>query len=142
MNAFDIGDPIYDALELYQGKAYRGSESLPERGKTAADLIRYERDELGNSEAFKHITPELEAYLNQFPHCELICVTRTIRAARHYGECMADVYEVYLKPHARILANDGGDGGFLLWNRSPIGSGCPALNVQVSRQCEIDFTLP
>jgi hypothetical protein len=73
-------------IKVYKGKAYRvetGSEYKPE-AKTAADVIRYEQEELGNSDI--NISPEKLAELEKRPATDIIWVTRKSEDAAKYGQ--------------------------------------------------------
>lgn len=86
--------------ETYKGPAYRsetGSERRPE-AKTAADVIRYEQDELGNTDIV--VTPEKLKELEQRPATDIVWVTRDKLEAARYGTERENIDE---KPSAKDI---------------------------------------
>lgn len=99
-------------LPPYEGRAWRCESGYEnERGTTAADVVRFERDELGN----EHINPDADVLtaLEAVPHTRLVWACRTAQDARRYGN---EPYEVIVGHDARIVADDP-DGGYLIWIR-------------------------
>jgi len=82
-----------------------------ERGTTAADVVLFERDELGNDDI--NPPPAVLVVLAQEPAEAVIWVTETEQQARRYGQ---HPRQVALGPDPVILAEDG-DHGFLIWLR-------------------------
>jgi hypothetical protein len=86
---------------LYRG----GPDSEMPRGLTAADVIAYEREELGNS-----ITVNGEYDLPSIAARELVWLTATPEDAAEYGE----VTECPVVEPVRVIATDP-FGGMLVW---------------------------
>ncbi len=75
----------YTPTNIYKGKAYRfetGTETHPD-AKTAADVIRYEQDELGNTDL--GVSPEKLKELEKRPATDIVWVTRDKVEAARYG---------------------------------------------------------
>lgn len=89
---------------VYTGFRARGS---------AADVVRYETEELGND---LELPVSLE-YLETYPASDLIWVTATPEDALRYG---SDVDEIPLNPENTVIGTDG-DGGYLVLNWRPNG---------------------
>jgi hypothetical protein len=76
---------------IYKGGAYRyetGTEIHPD-AKTAADVIRYEQEELGNTDL--GVSPEKLKELENRPASDIVWVTRTKEAAAKYGDQREDI---------------------------------------------------
>ncbi len=85
----------------YTGPAYRtetGSERHPE-AKTAADVIKFEEEELGNDLG---ITPAKLKELEKRPATDIVWVTRTKEEAATYGTAREDIGE---EPSAEDIEN-------------------------------------
>ena len=98
------------------GWHYRYGEWSAPDDVSAADVIRFEQDYLGN--AHLGISPEVIAELERRPSRDLIWVCRSKGEARQFvpeGICdtKADLQTVYITANCRVLAEDG-DGGLLL----------------------------
>jgi len=110
----DMSDLI-SKQPLFEGKAYRvdiPNWGIPSRA-TAADVVRFEREELGN---VLEVPPDLLKELDKYHYSEVIWVTRTLEDAEEYlseGMSRADITEIPVGEGARIMADDGG-GGFLV----------------------------
>ena len=101
-------------LALYEGDAWRCESGYEnDRGTSAADVVRFERDELGN----EHINPgpDVLAALESIPYARLVWACRSAQDAMRYGN---EPYEVIVGHDARIVADDP-DGGYLIWIRDP-----------------------
>lgn len=102
-----------DALPRYAGEAFRADSGFwPESDTSAADVLRFERDELGNADVV--IDPVIERVLDRVGAESVVWVCRTARDARRFGD---DIVPVVLTADTRILVADDGDGGLLLWLR-------------------------
>jgi hypothetical protein len=101
----------------YTGNAYRvetGSERRPE-AKTAADVIRFEQEELGNDDM--GVSPEKIKELENIPAKDIVWVTRDKQvAADLYGDSNIDIVEDYTKEvrGGEIIADIGEDGVLVL----------------------------
>ena len=98
-----------ERLPQWKGKAYRTySGYKPSKTDTAADVVRYEQEELGNELGISDdIIKELESY----PAGRVVWITRTKTAAKRYGEPVT----INIPPGSRILCPDDGDGGSLIF---------------------------
>ncbi len=97
------------------GTFYRGVGMFDEfkvRGRTAADIINYERDELGNDDTARAfvIAKCRKMDLSKIPASSLLWVTPKREVAAHYG----DVRTTHLTKKALVLAADGDDGYLVL----------------------------
>ena len=101
--------------EKWAGKAYRVESNLLIGGKTAGDVVRFERDELGNVGDFAHITDEKLRELDNYSAKNIAWVTKTFEDAKRYSETpdFSDIDEFELS--GEIIATDG-DGGYLVLN--------------------------
>ena len=98
---------VSSRLPEWQGKAYRSETGYTHgRETTAADVTRYEQEELGNKLG---ISKEVVAELENRPATDVVWVTKTKRAASRYGTPI----EHDLPVGSKILAEDG-DGGYLI----------------------------
>lgn len=68
--------------KVYEGKAYRYDTGQRFVGKTAADIARFEQEELENELG---ITPKKLAELENYPASQLVWVARTKRGAARYA---------------------------------------------------------
>lgn len=94
-------------MKFWKGKAYRSPTGFRHaRGKTAADVVRYEQDELGNDYG---ITEKTLVEMEKYSANDLEWVTKTRDSAKRYGE----PEEEYIPSGSRIIAEDG-DGGYLV----------------------------
>jgi len=114
----------------YKGGAYRSptqNMGIP-RGATAADVIRFESEELGNKQGFAHLTPEKLAELEKRPAGDLVWVSPDKKTAATYGQedigaetTDADIERVsdFTGDVAggEIIAEDG-DGGYLVLKKT------------------------
>jgi len=107
--------PRLDELPIYEGRAWRSETGYQhDRGSTAADVVRYEQDDLGNDLGVSDgLLSELET-ISAEDGRTLVWVTRTKKDAARYGG--AKPFPV--SPGAVILAEDG-DGGCLVLNEYP-----------------------
>ena len=91
----------------FSGKAYRADTGfVQDEGATAADVVRYEQETLGNKMG---VTPEVISSLEGRPAEDIVWVTKTKKDAARYGEAR----EVTIPPGSTVIAEDG-DGGFLV----------------------------
>lgn len=97
----------------WEGPAYRAESGYThDKGQTAADVVNYEQQTLGNQLG---VTDKVLAELKNRPANDVVWVTKTKTAARRYGP--ESLHE--LPEGSRVLAEDG-DGGFLvLKGRAP-----------------------
>jgi len=108
-----------DDLPRYPGQeAYRAPTGYePERGATAADVVRFEMEELGNDLV---VSPAIRAALGQFPATRLVWVARTPGVAARYGERAGHETEstpvetLAMGEPDLIVATDGEDGYLVL----------------------------
>jgi len=102
--------------KLWTGEAYRAETGYKhDAGTTAADVIRYEQDVLGNDYG---ITPEELKVLELYPADDVVWVTRTKEDAARYGDSIEDVVEHEIPEGSTIIAEDG-EGGFLVLKNRP-----------------------
>ena len=104
----------------YSGKAYRVDSGFwHERGTTAGDVVRFERDELENIDDFAHITDEKLAELDKYPAKNVVWVTKTYEDAKRYSTepDFSDIDEFDLT--GEILGEDG-DGGYLVFMKNTL----------------------
>lgn len=95
------------------GTAWRADSGYHHnRGVSAADVIRFERDELGNDWPCL-IPPALLSELEEYSANELIWVSRSRRIARLYGKPS----QVTLCRDARVVYED--EDGTLVLNSKP-----------------------
>ena len=83
-----------DRLPAYEGEAFRTPSGFSQdRGTTAGDVVRYERDELGNVETFSNVTDDILRELDQYPAEDIVWVGRNREVAARYdsGEGMENV---------------------------------------------------
>ena len=97
------------------GTFYRGVGMFDEfkvRGRTAADIINYEWDELGNDDTARAfvIAKCRKIDLSKIPASSLLWITPRREVAEHYG----DVRTIHLPKRALVLAADGDDGYLVL----------------------------
>ena len=96
-----------DSLPVFSGPAYSADTGYEhDRRATAADVVRYEIEELGNQH---QVAPEVMDELGRIPARKLIWVTTKKSHARRYGK----PEQIQLPTNSRIIANDP-DGGFLV----------------------------
>lgn len=114
--------------EIYQGKAFRVDSMFSHsRGTTAGDVVRYERDELGNVENFAHITDNDLKKLDKYPAKSIVWVTKTFEDAKRYSNNndFSDIDEFEL--NGRIIGEDG-DGGYLVLINNNLNEGSVPYN--------------
>jgi hypothetical protein len=102
--------------EKWTGKAYRVESGFSNlRDTTAGDVVRFERDELGNVGDFAHITDEKLKELNNYSAHDIAWYTKNFEDAKRYSETddFSDIEEYELS--GEIIATDG-DGGYLVLN--------------------------
>lgn len=87
-------------------KWWRTDTGFPRHQYTAAAIVRFERDELGNA---MNISGEILSQLEHIPGSDLIWVCRHHRDACRYG-----TPELIAIEHCTVMGDDG-DGGTLLW---------------------------
>ena len=97
------------------GTFYRGVGMFNEfkvRGRTAADIINYERDELGNDDTARAfvVAKCRKIDLSKILASSLLWVTPKREIAEHYG----DVRTIHLPKKTLVLAADGDDGYIVL----------------------------
>jgi hypothetical protein len=98
---------IVEKLPLFGNSiGWRSGRSAVPRGASAADVVRYECNELGNESEYEHLSPPA---LKDLENYDALWVTRTKAAARRYGDPMP----VEVPPGARVIADDQ-EGGYLL----------------------------
>jgi hypothetical protein len=91
----------------WKGAAWRADSGYKhDRFTTAAHVVRYEQEELGNDLG---VTDTELTVLSLLPASRLVWVTRTKREAMKYGTPR----KVELDSEAAIIAEDG-DGGYLV----------------------------
>lgn len=104
-----------DSLPEFHGKAWRveyENWGIPS-GATAGDIIRFEKEELGNDYG---LSEELIAELDKYSARDIIWVTKTRKEAKKYlseGRPESDIMEVEDLEGSRIVADDG-EGGYLV----------------------------
>ena len=106
------------ALPRYDGPAWRAESGFwHESDTSAAEVIRFERYELGNAEV--DVNPAIEAMLDRVRAVAVVwaCPSREL-ASRYDGE----LFEVSLPAEVRVLVAEDGDGGMLLWLRPDAGA--------------------
>lgn len=94
------------------GMGYRGGDfAWHERGTTAADIVAYERDELGNDNTLvgTHLP------LDQIPANQCEWVTADRETAERYGE----VTKVFEADGAEIIVTDDENGYLITWWKEP-----------------------
>ena len=102
-------------LPIYHGRAWRvhyESMDIP-RSATAADVIRFEREELGNED---NVSPELLAALDHYRASDTLWVTKTRAEAAEYlmeGSPKSDIKQFPEVNGGHIITDDGG-GGYLV----------------------------
>ena len=108
--------------ETYSGKGYRvNSNYTNSRGTTAGDVVRFERDELGNVGDFEHLTDEMLKELDKYDARDIVWVTKTFEDAKRYSEepDFSDIEEFDIG--GEVIGEDG-DGGYLIltkqWSNS------------------------
>lgn len=102
---------IVEKLPKFEGKAYRAETGfIQDKGTTAADVVKFEEEELGNFEDFKHLTPEVKSELAKYPAKDIAWITKNKEDAETYG-VVDEVYDLGKNP--KIIAEDG-DGGYLV----------------------------
>lgn len=120
----------------FQGKAYR--VDIPNWGipsqATAADIVRFEREELGN---VMEVAPDLLKELEKYRHSDVIWVTKNPEDAENYlseGMTRADITEFPFMEGARIITEDG-FGGFLVLfgDAAPKATGNPGITERGAR---------
>jgi hypothetical protein len=97
------------ARRFYRG----GGFGWPERGLTAEDIVRYEREELGNDD----VEVVTKKPLNSFPSDRLVWVSTT----KDYAETFGDVEKVDIYDY-EIIAKDYEDGLLLYAPNDRFGS--------------------
>ena len=84
-------NPLHQAtsiseLPTYEGEAWRTPSGFwHDKGTTAADVIRFEREELGNIDTFSGISDELLDELDQYDADDIIWVARDEATAADYN---------------------------------------------------------
>lgn len=91
---------IKSGMVYYRG----GGEGEKIKGKTAQDIINYEKKELGNTD----VVVEKGVNLAKIKSENTVWVTVDAESAKEYGEVVKQEY-----PNAKIIARDG-QGGVLL----------------------------
>jgi len=110
-----MGEALISRLPLFEGKAYRvdiPNFGIPSKA-TAGDVIRFEREELGNQ---FDVSAELLKELDGYRYDDVVWVTDTIEAAEYYlmdDMTIADISEIPVGVGARIILDDD-QGGFLV----------------------------
>jgi len=81
------GAGAIDQLPVYEGEAWRTPSGFwQDKGTTAGDVVRYERDELGNVETFSHVTDDMLRELDQYPAEDIVWVGRDREVASLYDQ--------------------------------------------------------
>ena len=96
------------------GTYFRWGEWSAPDDVSAADVVRFEQDYLGNSHL--GIPPEVIGELETRPSADLVWVCRAKNEAEQFipeGLDEQEIDSVYVPPGSRILAEDG-DGGLLV----------------------------
>ena len=101
-----------DKLPDWQGTAHHGGEFSHERGVTAGDVIRHERDDLGNE---MHVHPHVEKELNKYDHRHVIWVSKNKKQAAHYGQTKS-----FDATGSKIVHSD--EDGHLIFHHNGFGS--------------------
>jgi len=85
------------------------------RETTAGDVVRFEQEELSNKLG---VTAEMLHALDQFSATQIVWVTRNVEDAKKYAtDVDVEFYVVEeFSEQARIIADDGEDGGFLIFD--------------------------
>ena len=106
---------LISQLPLFKGEAYRvdiPNFGIPSKA-TAGDIIRFEREELGNK---YDVSDELLQELDRYRYDDVVWVSKALEDAEDYlseGMTIADVTKMPLGEGARIITDDG-FGGFLV----------------------------
>ena len=107
---------LIEARPGFMGKGYRvdiENWGIPDKA-TAGDVVRFEEEELGNRLG---VPAALVEELDKYHHSDVIWVTKKREDAKHYlseGMTEADISEIDVGAGARIIADDGEDGGYLV----------------------------
>jgi hypothetical protein len=96
-------------LPIYKGKAYRVESNLLFGGKTILDVIKFEEQELGNKQDYKHLSSKLRKELSKIPADRCIWVCKIKQDAKIYGT----PEEIQLGKNPKIIAYDY-CGGYLV----------------------------
>jgi hypothetical protein len=76
----------FSSLPDFIGTAWRVDGGLVAGGSTAGDVIRFEIEELGNGDEYKHLTPEMWETLDGMESHDIVWVCKTREDALRYGE--------------------------------------------------------
>lgn len=102
-----VGPKIKTATPGWDGVAYRAETGYAnEKTSTAADVIRYEQQVLGNKLG---VSDKALSELGNRPATDLVWVTKTKEAAEHYG-----TPNEYKLPRGSTIIAEDGDGGYLV----------------------------
>ena len=114
-----------NSLPRYRGPAWRAASGYNHGfTDTAADVVRFEAEELGN-EWPEQLSPELQLELRSIPASQIVWVARQKETAQIYGP--AELWT--LSDQARIIHED--EDGALVWDpltRSAARSAAPKAN--------------
>jgi hypothetical protein len=111
------GNSEIEKLKEYKGKAYRvdiENWGIPGRA-TVADIIRFEREELGN---VYPVSDALMKELDQYSYRDAVWVTKEKEIAAEYlseGMTEADISEMDVGEGAKIITGDELGGYFVLY---------------------------
>lgn len=115
--------PVFDSMGYRVDYENMG---IP-RDATAADVLRFEAEELGNDIAAMGVTPQLLKELENYPAHAVTWVTRDIESARDYlteGMGEEDISRVEYVRGGRIVAFDH-QGGYLVLASADVAAQAP-----------------
>jgi hypothetical protein len=118
---------------VWEDKVYRSETGYSHGKETAADVIRYEQETLGNKLG---VTPEIVSQLEDRPATDVVWVTKSKTAAKHYGTPT----EITLPPGSKVLAEDG-DGGYLILKGNTVEP-IPTVKEKLTVQSSVSGTVP
>lgn len=100
---------------MWAGKAYRvdvPNVGIP-RNATAADVVRFERDELGND---NHVRRDVLALLEHYPASALIWVGKDRESVEPYltEDMTVDDISVFDLPPGSVIVGTDDQGGYLV----------------------------
>jgi hypothetical protein len=96
-------------LPRFAGRAWRSDYGTVVSKICAYDVIKFERDELGNNSIFEHLPESILCALKSVPCDEIVWVAKTRATARRYGR--AQPWDI--GDDAAVLADDL-EGGYLV----------------------------
>ena len=103
--------------QMLSGPVYRSCSGYRHgRDTTAADIIKYETEDLGNAYLAEQIPTRLRSELSRRSGNDLVWVTKTKAAAERYGD---EITELQLPEGSVVLACDKDDGFLVLKGKPP-----------------------